>query len=182
MQLPEPARELLRGKAWGHVITLNTSGTPQVTMVWVDEEDGDLVFNTNMARQKAVNLQRDPRVMVSVQNVAEPQQYLLLLALRGMPEGLEPNIATIAERLQLRHHSAVELVDRMEARGLVRRVRDTRDRRRVSVDVTPTGLEMLERLAHVHLEELTHLAPELCDALQPLLNHRLGPSVVNVKC
>ena len=112
----------------------------------------------------------------------EPQQYLLLLALRGMPEGLEPNIATIAERLQLRHHSAVELVDRMEARGLVRRVRDTRDRRRVSVDVTPTGLEMLERLAHVHLEELTHLAPELCDALQPLLNHRLGPSVVNVKC
>ena len=83
MQLPEPARELLRGKAWGHVITLNTSGTPQVTMVWVDEEDGDLVFNTNMARQKAVNLQRDPRVTVSVQNVAEPQQYLLV---RGQAE------------------------------------------------------------------------------------------------
>ena len=83
MQLPEPARELLRGKAWGHVITLNTSGTPQVTIVWVDEEDGDLVFNTNMARQKAVNLQRDPRVTVSVQNVAEPQQYLLV---RGKAE------------------------------------------------------------------------------------------------
>jgi PPOX class probable F420-dependent enzyme len=83
MQLPEPARELLRGKAWGHVITLNAGGTPQVTMVWVDEEDGDLVFNTNMARQKAVNLQRDPRVTVSVQNVAEPQQYLLV---RGQAE------------------------------------------------------------------------------------------------
>ena len=74
---------MLRGKAYGHVVTRNAGGSPQVTMVWVDEDRGDLVFNTNMARMKAVNLGRDPRVVVSVQDPAAPQQYLVV---RGTAE------------------------------------------------------------------------------------------------
>src|SRR5580765_1281508 len=53
----------------------------------------------------------------------EPQQYLLMLALRGLPPGHEPSIREIAERLQLRHHSVVELVDRLERRQFLRRDR-----------------------------------------------------------
>jgi len=53
----------------------------------------------------------------------EPQQYLLLLALRGLPEGVEATIRTVADRLALKHHSAVELIDRLEIHGYVRRSR-----------------------------------------------------------
>ena len=83
MELPEPARELLRRKSFAHVITRNTGGSPQVTLVWVDEDAGDLVFNTNMARRKAINLGRDPRVVISVQNLESPGQYLVV---RGKAE------------------------------------------------------------------------------------------------
>src|SRR2546426_5424166 len=58
----------------------------------------------------------------------EPQQYLLLLALRGLPEGEEATIRTLADRLALKHHSAVELIDRMEVHGYVRRSRSRDDR------------------------------------------------------
>ena len=78
VELPESARELLRKRAWGHIVTRNKNGSPQVTLVWVGEDGGDLVFNTSMQRQKAVNLQRDPRVVVSVQNIESPQQYLVV--------------------------------------------------------------------------------------------------------
>ena len=61
----------------------------------------------------------------------EPQQYLLLLALRGLPQGREANIRGLAERMQLRHHSVVELVDRLERQQLLRRVRSRTDRRQV---------------------------------------------------
>ena len=74
-------------------------------MVWVDEENSDLTFNTNMARQKAINLQRDARVTVSVQNVAEPQQYLLVrgraeLQTEGAAEHI--NRASLASRVMAR--------------------------------------------------------------------------------
>lgn len=74
---------MLRGKTFGHIITRNESGSPQVTLVWVDEDNGDLTFNTNMARIKAQNLTRDPRVVVSVQNPESPGQYLVV---RGSAE------------------------------------------------------------------------------------------------
>src|SRR5260370_35329410 len=61
----------------------------------------------------------------------EPQQYLLLLAVRGLPPGVEATIRTLADRLALKHHSAVELIDRLETHGYVRRSRSRDDRRRV---------------------------------------------------
>src|SRR5260370_39484514 len=57
----------------------------------------------------------------------EPQQYLLLLALRGRPEGEEATIRTLADRLARKHHSAVELIDRLEVHGYVRRTRKRED-------------------------------------------------------
>src|SRR5258707_13792969 len=77
----------------------------------------------------------------------EPQQYLLLLALRGLPEGEEATIRTLADRLALKHHSVVELIDRLEMHGYVRRSRSRDDRRRVLVRLLPRGEKLLEEVA-----------------------------------
>jgi DNA-binding MarR family transcriptional regulator len=100
----------------------------------------------------------------------EPQQYMGLLALRGLPANQEPTIRALAERLQIQHHSAVELVDRMEKRGLFQRERSTRDRRQVLVNVTPRGEKLLSRLVRHRIAELRVTAPELTRALQAVLN------------
>jgi DNA-binding MarR family transcriptional regulator len=100
----------------------------------------------------------------------EPQQYMGLLALRGLPSDQEPTIRSLAERLQIQHHSAVELVDRMERRGLFRRERSKRDRRQVYVYVTQRGEKLLSRLVRHRLAELRVSAPELAHALQAVLS------------
>jgi DNA-binding MarR family transcriptional regulator len=99
----------------------------------------------------------------------EPQQYMGLLALRGLPADQEPTIRSLAERLQIQHHSAVELVDRMERGGLFRRERSSRDRRQVNVYVTPRGEKLLSRLVRHRIAELRVSAPELTRALQAVL-------------
>jgi DNA-binding MarR family transcriptional regulator len=99
----------------------------------------------------------------------EPQQYMGMLALRGLPADEEPTIRSLAERLQIEHHSAVELVDRMEKRGLFRRERSRRDRRQVHLYVTPRGERLLCRLVRHRLAELRVTAPELALALQTVL-------------
>src|SRR5438309_11025957 len=99
----------------------------------------------------------------------EPQQYMGLLALRGLPPDQEPTIRSLAERLQIQHHSAVELVDRMERRGLFRRERSRRDRRQVHVHVTPRGEKLLSRLVRHRIAELRVSAPGLTRALQAVV-------------
>src|SRR6266481_7818442 len=74
----------------------------------------------------------------------EPQQYLLLLAIRGLPQGEAATIRTLADRLALKHHSVVELIDRLETHGYVRRTRGREDRRRVLVSLLPRGERILE--------------------------------------
>jgi DNA-binding MarR family transcriptional regulator len=101
----------------------------------------------------------------------EPQQHQLLLAVKGTPAGAQATIGLLAERLQVRHHTAVELVDRMEARGLVRRSRAGADRRRVFVHLTPRAEAVLPRLSHTHRTELRSVAPALrrtLDAFMPV--------------
>ena len=78
MNLSPALRELLEKKAYGHVITLNRNGTPQVTMVWVDVHGGKASFNTNRSRAKNRNLVRNPKVWMSVQDPDNPQQYAML--------------------------------------------------------------------------------------------------------
>lgn len=95
----------------------------------------------------------------------EPQQHQLLLALKGAPPGAAPTIAWLAERLQLLHHSLVGLVDRLAARGLVRRRRDAADHRRALVTLTRRGEAILHRLSVVHHQELRSRAGALVSAL-----------------
>src|SRR6266550_9449248 len=77
----------------------------------------------------------------------EPQQHQLLLAIRGLPEGLKPTIGVLAERMQLQHHSTVELIDRLVERNFLFRLRSTDDRRHVLIKLTRNGEKLLEKLA-----------------------------------
>jgi DNA-binding MarR family transcriptional regulator len=104
----------------------------------------------------------------------EPQQYLLLLALRGLPLERPASIRELAERMQLRHHSIVELVDRLERRLLLRRERSRNDRRQVIVHLTPRGDKILTRLAKQRIAELRTAAPALVRALTALIRSTQG--------
>jgi DNA-binding MarR family transcriptional regulator len=84
----------------------------------------------------------------------EPQQYQMLLAIRGISDAGDISIGRLAERLALRHHSAVGLIDRLEAHGHVRRARSGRDQRQVSVELLPRGRRVLEKVVHERLHEL----------------------------
>ncbi len=101
----------------------------------------------------------------------EPQQYLMLLAIRGLPEGSEATIQTLAERLALKHHSAVELIDRLETHGYVRRTRSRDDRRRVFVSLLPRGDRFLEKVARNRISELRTTGQTLVGAIEALLAH-----------
>jgi DNA-binding MarR family transcriptional regulator len=102
----------------------------------------------------------------------EPQQYLLLLAVRGLPPGQEATISVLANRLSLRHHSTVELIDRMEAHGYVRRVRGKEDRRQVLVSLQARGARLLERVVEKRIIELRANGRELVAAIGALLEGR----------
>lgn len=106
------------------------------------------------------------------QSGLEPQQYLLLLAIRGLPAGQEATISTLAERLSLRHHSTVELVDRMEGHGYVRRLRGREDRRQVLVTLLPRGEKLLEKVVEQRIIELRNNGRNLVAAIAALLEPR----------
>lgn len=99
----------------------------------------------------------------------EPRQHQLLLALKGLPPNVRPRIAEVAERLQIHHHSAVELVNRLEAAGFVRRERGSEDRREVLLQFTPKGEKVLKELSLYHREELRSQGPALLQSLQQLV-------------
>jgi DNA-binding MarR family transcriptional regulator len=99
----------------------------------------------------------------------EPQQHQLLLAIKGMPVDRLPTIGDVAERLQLKHNSANELVRRVEQRGLIRTERGEDDRRQVMVTLTEAGETALQELSLAHLEELRGEARALVDGLEQLL-------------
>jgi len=105
----------------------------------------------------------------------EPQQYLLLLAIRGMPEGEEPTIRVLAERLALKHQSTVELIDRLEAHGYVRRTRSRDDRRRVLVSLLPRGEQLLEVVAQQRISELRSSGAAFVNAISALLENKRTP-------
>jgi len=104
----------------------------------------------------------------------EPQQHQLLLAVRGLPDGAKPTIGVLAERMQLQHHSTVELIDRLVDRGFLCRLRATEDRRQVLVKLTHEGEEFLQRLSLHHLEELQSAGPTFVKVLNSLIESRLS--------
>src|SRR5436309_2784416 len=103
----------------------------------------------------------------------ESQQHQVLLALKGLPQGKQASISYLAERLQLQHHSMVELVDRLAERGFVQRRRDETDQRRVLVDLTLRGEEVLRELSLYHRAELQSAGPALVHTLEALIAHNL---------
>jgi DNA-binding MarR family transcriptional regulator len=112
-----------------------------------------LRFSENAARQAGI----------------EPQQHQLLLAVRGLPDALKPTIGVLAERMQLQHHSTVELIDRLVERGFLVRLRSTDDKRHVLVKLTRDGETFLQTLSLHHLQELQSAGPTFVKVLQSLI-------------
>jgi DNA-binding MarR family transcriptional regulator len=114
-----------------------------------------LHFSENAARQTGI----------------EPRQHQLLLAVKGLPDGVTPTIGVLAERMQLQHHSTGELIDRLVDRGLLVRLRATDDRRRVLVKLTHDGEKFLQEVALPHLHEIQSVGPKFVAVMQSLIEN-----------
>lgn len=108
-----------------------------------------------------------------------PQQYQFLLALKGLPNGRKATISELAERLQIKHHSTVELIDRLVKRGLIQRSRDDPDQRRVIIHLTPHGERLLKKLSLLHRKELQSTGPILVRTLKALIATNTDASEVS---
>lgn len=98
-----------------------------------------------------------------------PQQHQALLAIKGFPGRDSVTVGELAERLQIRHHSAVGLIDRLTVLNLLDRIPSKEDRRNVSLVLTPHGETVLEKLSAAHQVQLERIGPQITDLL-----HRLG--------
>ncbi len=108
-----------------------------------------------------------------------PQQYQFLLALKGLPNGRKATISELAERLQIKHHSTVELIDRLVERDFIQRSRDDPDQRRVIIHLTPYGEELLKKLSLLHRKELQSTGPILVRTLRALIATNTDTSEVS---
>jgi DNA-binding MarR family transcriptional regulator len=106
---------------------------------------------------------------VAKEHGIEPQQHQLLLAVYGLPDGIRPTIREIASRLYLQHHSAVELLNRLESTGAIARESGPEDKREVWIRLTPRGRTLLRRLALTHRNELEKSGPEFARTLHSVL-------------
>jgi DNA-binding MarR family transcriptional regulator len=104
----------------------------------------------------------------------EPHQHQLMLALKGLPGRVRPRIGELAERLQIRHHSTVELVNRLSAGGFVQRHRIGEDRREVWLSLTRKGEKVLRELSLHHRAELRLHGPALIAALRRAIHGSKG--------
>jgi DNA-binding MarR family transcriptional regulator len=104
----------------------------------------------------------------------EPRQHQLMLTLKGLPAATRPRIGELAERLQIQHHSAVELVNRLAGGGYVRRHRGSEDRREVLLTLTPKGEKILRELSLHHQAELRTQGPALVAALKRVMQAGKG--------
>jgi DNA-binding MarR family transcriptional regulator len=95
----------------------------------------------------------------------QPRHHQALLAIKGFPSSKPVTVGDLAERLRIRHHSAVELVDRLEEAGLVVRQPDSNDHRRVFLDLTERANADLAELSAAHLDELSRIEPMLSKVL-----------------
>ena len=97
--LSQQLRTLLEDKAYGHVVTFSATGQPRLTMVWMDVDGDEVLFNTAEGRKKPQDLRRDPRVIVSVQDHNNPQSYAVFHGkARITEEGARAHIEKLAKR------------------------------------------------------------------------------------
>jgi len=97
-----------------------------------------------------------------------PQQHQAMLAIKGFPGRDQVTVGELAERLQIKHHSAVGLADRLVAENFLRRVTDQQDRRQVYLALTPAGEAILEKLSATHREQLRRIGPQINRLLESL--------------
>jgi DNA-binding MarR family transcriptional regulator len=102
----------------------------------------------------------------------EAQQHQALLAIAGLPPHRVATVGVLSERLQIQHHSAVELLNRLEKKRLVRRARGTGDRRAVVVRLTARGEKLLHTVTLPHVEELQTAGRKLLQALTTAMKHK----------
>ena len=88
-----------------------------------------------------------------------PRQHQALLAIRGYPGGGSITVGELAERLRIKHHTTVELIDRLSEAGLVKRFVDPEDHRRVLLGLTHRAEKYLTELSTAHLDELSRIEP-----------------------
>jgi PPOX class probable F420-dependent enzyme len=99
VKIPQSLRKMLEDKAYGHVVTYNAQGKPELTMVWMDVDGDELVFNTAEGRRKPGNIRRDPRVIISVQDRNNPQAYAVFHGkARVSDAGADAHIDKLAKR------------------------------------------------------------------------------------
>jgi len=108
----------------------------------------------------------------------QAQQYQLLQVIAAAPPGQPASVSYLADRMVLRHNSTVELVDRAERAGLVRRHTDERDLRRSIIKLTPTGEQLLRMLVAEHVQELERLGDRIIHALRAVNQETALPSAV----
>jgi DNA-binding MarR family transcriptional regulator len=102
-----------------------------------------------------------------------PQQYQLVLAIKGLPKSQVPSITCLAERMQLNHNSMVELVDRCEERNMLRRQRSSTDRRQVTLALAPEGEALLRKLGSAARQELRSIGPMLVESVLRLTDDKV---------
>ena len=100
IKLTDAQKALLDGKNFAHVATLNPDGSPQVTPVWAEYDGMHVIFNSEKTRKKVTNLQRDPRVVLSISDSANPYHYI---EIRGKvvevtEKGADENIDKLAKK------------------------------------------------------------------------------------
>jgi len=100
----------------------------------------------------------------------EPEQFQLLLAVRGMPRENSATIQHLAERLLVKHNTAVERIDRLARMGLMRRHPSSADHRVVFVELSARGKRLTEALSRKRMQELSRRGPELITALTKVIS------------
>ena len=99
VKIPESLKKLLQDKAYGHVVTFNAKGNPELTMVWMDVDGDEVLFNTAEGRRKPDNIRRDSRIIVSVQDRNNPQAYAVFHGkARVTDTNADPHIDKLANR------------------------------------------------------------------------------------
>jgi DNA-binding MarR family transcriptional regulator len=131
--------------------------TPQ--LLW---EDYEALADFRYAMRKFLSFSK--RALAAEAELT-PEQYEALLALKAFSGSTGVTIGQLSERLQVKHHSAVSLVDKLETRGLVRREQGVEDRRHVYVRLTSAGSRILAQVAVLHRRELRLRSPEMIEAL-----------------
>jgi DNA-binding MarR family transcriptional regulator len=128
-------------------------------------KDYDALAAFRYAMRKFVRFSKE---VVAARAKLTPEQYEALLAIKSSSGADGLTVGEISERLQVKHHTAVSLLDKLEARKLATRKRAAADRRNVNVELTKAGALLLTRLAAMHHHELQQRSPEIIDALRRL--------------